>query len=145
MTTNVLSQPAIQDRMKPAEAEQLKQYIRITNMSTDLMPQFAFEKLNWYETIGFNMWLLLGCILIFLSIIPIGLIRFIRNRRQSGERKPASRGVLLPKMQGVFGKWDWVANGVLFGFYHLHQPWGILSNVVFGWIVAFTGKRFHSN
>ena len=55
------------------------------------------------------------------------------------------RGVLLPKMAGVFGKWDWAANGVLFGFYHLHQPWGILSNIVFGWIVAFAGKRFHSN
>lgn len=55
------------------------------------------------------------------------------------------RGVLLPKMEGVFGKWDWVANGMLFGFYHLHQPWGILSNIVFGWIVAFAGKRFHSN
>src|SRR6266540_6673649 len=27
------------------------------------------------------------------------------------------RGVLLPKMQGTFGKWDWVANGVLFGCY----------------------------
>ncbi|HZD57591.1 MAG TPA: hypothetical protein VE136_12740 [Anaerolineales bacterium] len=26
------------------------------------------------------------------------------------------RGVLLPKMQGVFGKYDWVANAVLFGF-----------------------------
>ena len=35
------------------------------------------------------------------------------------------RGVLLPRMQGVFGKWSWVANGVLFGFYHVHQPWGI--------------------
>jgi membrane protease YdiL (CAAX protease family) len=33
------------------------------------------------------------------------------------------RGVLLPKMEGVFGRWSWVANGVLFGFYHLHQPW----------------------
>ena len=55
------------------------------------------------------------------------------------------RGVLLPKMAGVFGKWDWVANGVLFGFYHLHQPWGILSNVLFGLIVAFSGKRFRSN
>jgi membrane protease YdiL (CAAX protease family) len=55
------------------------------------------------------------------------------------------RGILLPKMEGVFGKWDWVANGVLFGFYHLHQPWSILSNILFGWIVAFAGKRFHSN
>lgn len=40
------------------------------------------------------------------------------------------RGVLLPKMQGVFGKWDWLANGVLFGLYHLHQPWGIPGNIV---------------
>jgi membrane protease YdiL (CAAX protease family) len=55
------------------------------------------------------------------------------------------RGVLLPKMQGPFGKWDWVVNGVLFGFYHLHQPWTVLSNIVFGWVVAFSGKRFHSN
>jgi uncharacterized protein len=55
------------------------------------------------------------------------------------------RGVLLPKMEGVFGKWDWAPNGVLFGFYHLHMPWGILSNILFGMIVAFVGKRFHSN
>jgi len=55
------------------------------------------------------------------------------------------RGVLLPKMEGVFGKWDWVANGVIFGFYHLHQPWGILSSVVTGLIYAFSSKRFHSN
>jgi membrane protease YdiL (CAAX protease family) len=55
------------------------------------------------------------------------------------------RGVLLPKVGGVFGKWDWVGNGVMFGVYHLHMPWGILSNIVFGVIVAFSGKRFRSN
>jgi membrane protease YdiL (CAAX protease family) len=54
------------------------------------------------------------------------------------------RGVLLPKMEGVFGKWDWVANAVLFGFYHLHQPWGILDSIVTGLIFAFTAKRFRS-
>jgi membrane protease YdiL (CAAX protease family) len=52
------------------------------------------------------------------------------------------RGVLLPRMGGVFGKWDWVANGVIFGFYHLHQPWGILSSVLTGLIYAFSAKRF---
>jgi hypothetical protein len=65
---------------------------RITSMSTDLIPQFAFEKLDWYETPGFNMRLLLVCVLIFLSMLPVALIRFIRNRRLSGERNPASRG-----------------------------------------------------
>lgn len=55
------------------------------------------------------------------------------------------RGVLLPKMEGVFGKWDWVANGVMFSFYHLHQPWGILATLPSDLILAFSGKRFRCN
>ena len=31
------------------------------------------------------------------------------------------RGVLLPKMEGAFGRWSWVANGAMHGFYHLHR------------------------
>ena len=42
------------------------------------------------------------------------------------------RGVLLPKMEGVFGKWSWVANGLLFGLYHVHQPWSILESSIGG-------------
>jgi membrane protease YdiL (CAAX protease family) len=34
------------------------------------------------------------------------------------------RGLLLPRM-GVFGRADGLANGVLFGFYHLREPWVI--------------------
>ena len=55
------------------------------------------------------------------------------------------RGVLLPKMEGVFGKWDWMANGILFSFYHLHQPWGIFGGLPADLVFAYTGKRFHSN
>src|SRR5215212_52606 len=65
---------------------------RITHMFTDLTPMFAFEKLKWYGTPAFNMALLLGCVLMFLSMIPVVLIRFIRNRRLSSDRIPASRG-----------------------------------------------------
>jgi len=55
------------------------------------------------------------------------------------------RGVLLPKMEGVFGRWSWVANGVLFGFYHVHQPWGIAGSVVSGvFLYAFPSWRFRS-
>jgi membrane protease YdiL (CAAX protease family) len=55
------------------------------------------------------------------------------------------RGVLLPKMEGVFGRWSWVANGVLFGFYHFHQPWGIVGAVISGvFLVAFSTWRFRS-
>ena len=42
------------------------------------------------------------------------------------------RGLLLPRMAGVFGKGDWLMNGLLFGLYHLHQPWGILSSAIDG-------------
>lgn len=55
------------------------------------------------------------------------------------------RGVLLPKMAGVFGKGDWVANGLLFCLYHLHQPWGILATLPGDLLLAYSGRRFRSN
>mgnify|MGYP000518216999 CR=1 FL=1 len=55
------------------------------------------------------------------------------------------RGVLLPKMEGVFGRWSWLANGVLFGLYHIHMPWGILQNVISGpFVLAFPSWRYRS-
>lgn len=54
------------------------------------------------------------------------------------------RGVLLPKMHGVFGKWDWVANGILFSLYHLHQPWGILATLPADMLLSYSGRRFRS-
>src|SRR5512143_1525524 len=38
------------------------------------------------------MGLFQGSVLIFLSMIPVASIRFLRDRRQSGNQKPASRG-----------------------------------------------------
>ena len=55
------------------------------------------------------------------------------------------RGVLLPKMEGVFGRWSWLANGVLFGLYHVHAPWSILQNVISGpFVLAFPSWRYRS-
>jgi len=55
------------------------------------------------------------------------------------------RGLLLPRMRDAFGKWDWVANGVLFAVYHLHQPWDIPINIVDGaFLMAYPSKRFQS-
>jgi hypothetical protein len=52
------------------------------------------------------------------------------------------RSVLLPKMNGVFGKLDWLANAVLFGIYHLHKPWVIPSAILSGIIIAYPSRRF---
>ena len=54
------------------------------------------------------------------------------------------RGVLLPKMEGAFGKWDWVANGVLFAFYHLHEPWVILPALDGAILFSLPARRFRS-
>jgi membrane protease YdiL (CAAX protease family) len=56
------------------------------------------------------------------------------------------RGILLPKMNGVFGRWDWFFNGILFGLYHLHKPQVIISTALyFGFVFAFPAKLFRSS
>jgi CubicO group peptidase (beta-lactamase class C family) len=64
---------------------------RISHVYIDLVPQFAFEKLNWYETAGFNFPLVLVCVLLFLSVIPVAIIRVVRSRRNDEGNLP-SRG-----------------------------------------------------
>ncbi len=54
------------------------------------------------------------------------------------------RGLLLPRMAGRFGRWDWVANGVLFAAYHLHVPWVIPQALLDTFIVAYPSKRYRS-
>ena len=54
------------------------------------------------------------------------------------------RGLLLPRMQGVFGRRDWVANGVLFGLYHLHIPWSIPVNLLDTFVLSYPARRYRS-
>jgi membrane protease YdiL (CAAX protease family) len=54
------------------------------------------------------------------------------------------RGLLLPRMNGVFGRGDWVANGVGFAAYHLHIPWIIPVTLLDTFILAYPSKRYRS-
>ena len=54
------------------------------------------------------------------------------------------RGLLLPRMRGAFGRFDWVANGVLFAFYHLHIPWAIPASLVDIFALAYPSRRYRS-
>jgi CubicO group peptidase (beta-lactamase class C family) len=65
---------------------------RITHMFTDLTPQYGFEKLSWYETTPVNLTLLMGSAVIFLTMIPVAVIRLVRDRRLRRDQKPVSRG-----------------------------------------------------
>src|SRR5215204_323980 len=54
------------------------------------------------------------------------------------------RGLLLPRMQGAFGRFDWVANGFLFAVYHLHEPWVIPSSLVDIFALSYPSRRYRS-
>ncbi len=50
------------------------------------------------------------------------------------------RGVLLPRMRGVFGRADWLVNNLLFTLYHVHKFWALpsvfLTSLPFSWAAA---------
>lgn len=55
------------------------------------------------------------------------------------------RGLLLPRMRGVFGRGDVVANGALFALYHVHQPWSMPASLIDGIVnQAYPTRRFRS-
>jgi membrane protease YdiL (CAAX protease family) len=47
------------------------------------------------------------------------------------------RGYLLPRMRGVFGRADWVVNGILFTLKHVYQRWLYPGILVGGLSFAF--------
>jgi membrane protease YdiL (CAAX protease family) len=54
------------------------------------------------------------------------------------------RGFLLPRMNGAFGRRDWVANGLLFTGYHLHVPWAMPGTLLDTFFLAYPTKRYRS-
>jgi membrane protease YdiL (CAAX protease family) len=54
------------------------------------------------------------------------------------------RGLLLPRMKGAFGRFDWVANGVLFAGYHLHMPWTIPATLLDAFALSYPSRRYRS-
>jgi uncharacterized protein len=54
------------------------------------------------------------------------------------------RGVLLPRMEGVFGRGSWVANNVLFALYHVHVPWVIPNAFITGLLYTYPAYRYRS-
>jgi hypothetical protein len=122
----------------------------IAQLFTDYTPMYSFEKLAWYLTPGFNMPLLLVCILIFLSIIPVAIIRAIRNRRRSnvsptpdGARAAGwiLLGVCILNLLFVAGTMyfftPWLAFGVPTGF-RIVLGLGILSALLTAVALVYT-------
>lgn len=54
------------------------------------------------------------------------------------------RGVLLPRMHGAFGRWDWLANAVLFGGYHLIRPLTVPGIILSTMLWTLPSRRYRS-
>jgi hypothetical protein len=124
---------------------------RITHLFSDLAPMYTFERLAWYETPGFNMTLLGGCILIFLSMIAAASIGAIRNRRRSGDPKTEPRGaraarwillgICVLNLLFVVGSFLWINPRPMFGVSVAGQivlGLGVLSAVLTVGAVGYT-------
>ena len=85
------------------------------NSANDVFPDIALE----------------GNFLFVLLYFVIGLVFNILGE------EVYYRGFLLPRMRDAFGKWDWVANGVLFTLKHIYQRWLFPGILVGGLGFAF--------
>lgn len=54
------------------------------------------------------------------------------------------RGILLPKMEGVFGQWAWAANGILFATYHVHKIEEVPIFIVGSIFISYLNQRYRS-
>ena len=54
------------------------------------------------------------------------------------------RGYLLPRMNKAYGEKDYIANGVLFSVYHVHQPWTIPATMVDIFALSYPSKKYKS-
>ncbi len=61
---------------------------RIVYLFTDMTPMMSFEKVPWYETLAFNLPLLMTSLLLFLSMLIVTFVRFLRRRQRVADQKP---------------------------------------------------------
>jgi len=54
------------------------------------------------------------------------------------------RGLLLPRMQRIGGRFAWALNLLLFALYHVHQPWTMANVLVSSTVFTFTTQRYRS-
>jgi CubicO group peptidase (beta-lactamase class C family)/membrane protease YdiL (CAAX protease family) len=115
---------------------------RIVYLFTDLTPMMSFEKVQWYETLGFNMPLLMISLLMFLFMLLVALVRFIQERRRGAGQKPFSPsariaarlivGISVLNLLFIIGSVMW-GEQIVFGIpfaYKIVLGLGVLSAVL---------------
>lgn len=75
-------------------------------------------------------------------LLPIAIVSCLFNYLLGEEL--LFRGILLPKMRGVFGRWDFLANAALFALYHLHYPTRMLGIILGAAAWTLPSRHFRS-
>lgn len=109
-------------------------FVALTFASELLGP--VFDALGWFAPQGTDARQLASSEFVGQWwILGIAIVSFAFNYLLGEEL--LFRGVLLPRMRGAFGKWDWFMNNVLFAAYHLHKIWALplvfLTSLPFSW------------
>lgn len=115
--------------MSPLE-DMIGRLILIPFPFLDTLPDLNLEDLSTPEFVG-AWWLMI-----------VAVVSCIFNYLLGEEL--LFRGILLPKMRGVFGKWDWVANSAFFALYHLHRPVQMLAFIFGGLAWSLPSRHFKS-
>lgn len=76
------------------------------------------------------------------SIVAMGLVSSLFNYVLGEEL--LFHGVLLPRMRGACGRWDWAVNAVMFGSYHLIRPLTIPAIILSTMVWTYPTRRFRS-
>lgn len=74
---------------------------RVVYLFTDYTPMLGFEKMEWYETVSFNLPLLLLSLLIFLLALSVAFVRAMLKRRGKLDPQPSSADLAYRLMAGV--------------------------------------------
>jgi membrane protease YdiL (CAAX protease family) len=90
-------------------------------LSSDLGADFLSGNWTWYAVL-LGMW-------VFNTVLGEELLL---------------RGFLLPRMNGVLGRWDWAANGALFTAYHLHVPRALPGRLFSLILLCYPAKRYRT-
>ena len=98
-------------------------------MPRDLPKALGTDRLNDYFS---GNWVGYGMVVAVVFLAPLA-------------EELVFRGLLLPRMRAVFGRGDFIASGVLFTVYHLHQPWSMPATLIDGILCqAYPTRRFRS-
>ncbi len=158
MITDKLTQHAIQDRMNLAHAERVDQYTLWQILGIWAFVALPMALLSWVVAPalipfsplppGITYWLLTITGMAWQFVVSlvilyreVGTLRWSAIRQRTWLQTPRDPGTDRPNSRLFW----WILPAGIFGLYHLHKPWTILSNIMIDLGATWPARRFRSS